>query len=66
MSLLMPNTACLLCVYVYCACTQETVLIGDTPDDIAAVIAAGGRGIGVRTPLDQAHVSFLNAQTNTS
>eukprot|EP00953_Heterococcus_sp_UTEX-ZZ885_P002908 2095-Heterococcus_DN1.PRE.4 len=34
---------------------QETVLIGDTPDDIAAVIAAGGRGIGVRTPLDQAH-----------
>jgi phosphoglycolate phosphatase-like HAD superfamily hydrolase len=33
-------------------------LIGDTPDDIAAVIAAGGRGIGVRTPLDQAHVSY--------
>ncbi|KAG5180545.1 imidazoleglycerol-phosphate dehydratase [Tribonema minus] len=38
--------------------TKECILIGDTPDDIKAVVAAGGRGVGVRTPLDQAHMYF--------
>lgn len=33
-----------------------TILIGDTPDDISAAIAAGGRGLGVLTPEDQAKV----------
>eukprot|EP00611_Tribonema_gayanum_P011300 TRINITY_DN214_c0_g2_i2.p1 TRINITY_DN214_c0_g2~~TRINITY_DN214_c0_g2_i2.p1 ORF type:complete len:453 (-),score=122.07 TRINITY_DN214_c0_g2_i2:242-1600(-) len=41
--------------------TKECILIGDTPDDIKAVVAAGGRGVGVRTPLDQAH-SWLDGK----
>ncbi|CAM9148258.1 unnamed protein product [Chrysoparadoxa australica] len=33
----------------------ESVLVGDTPDDILAAKAAGCRAVGVLTPKDQAH-----------
>jgi phosphoglycolate phosphatase-like HAD superfamily hydrolase len=58
--LVLKHSHTIFTLLAYYTCAQETVLIGDTPDDIAAVIAAGGRGIGVRTPLDQAHVSYYN------